>query len=206
MNKIIPIIISVGSLLVVSCNNNTSHVDEHGSMNHMDTVHMQQQSVADSDIKTVTINFSIVDPAVSSFMNSMAKDYLSVKNALINSDESLASGAAEKMNLAMKTFDKSLLTTEQKKVYDDIAEDLKEHAEHIAKSKIEHQRLHFSMMSDDMYDMVKAFGAGMTLYHERCPMYNDNKGAMWLSESKVIRNPYYGDKMMTCGNVIEMFK
>ncbi|MBK8611769.1 MAG: DUF3347 domain-containing protein [Chitinophagaceae bacterium] len=29
------------------------------------------------------------------------------------------------------------------------------------------------MMSKDMYDMVKAFGAGMTLYHDHCPMYNE---------------------------------
>ena len=106
----------------------------------------------------------------------------------------------------MKGFDKSLLTAEQKKVYDDIESDLKEHAEHIAKSKIDHQREHFSTMSTDVYDLVKAFGAGMTLYHDHCPMANDNKGAMWLSESKDIRNPYFGEKMMTCGSVEEMFK
>ena len=62
------------------------------------------------------------------------------------------------------------------------------------------------MMSKDMYDMVKAFGAGMALYHDHCPMAQDNKGAMWLSETKEIRNPYFGDKMMTCGSVEEMMK
>jgi len=54
--------------------------------------------------------------------------------------------------------------------------------------------------------MVKAFGSGMTLYHDHCPMYDNNKGAMWLSETREIRNPYFGDKMMTCGSVKEMFK
>ena len=41
----------------------------------------------------------------------------------------------------------------------------------------------------------------MALYHDHCPMAQDNKGAMWLSETKEIRNPYFGDKMMTCGSV-----
>ncbi|NNC61403.1 MAG: DUF3347 domain-containing protein, partial [Eudoraea sp.] len=34
-----------------------------------------------------------------------------------------------------------------------------------------------------------------------CPMANSNKGADWLSSSKEIRNPYYGEAMLTCGSV-----
>jgi hypothetical protein len=34
-------------------------------------------------------------------------------------------------------------------------------------------------------------------------MAQDGKGAMWLSESKEIKNPYFGDKMMECGSVEE---
>lgn len=58
-----------------------------------------------------------------------------------------------------------MLTANQKKVYDDIESDLKEHAKHISKGKIDHQREHFALMSKEMYDMAKAFGAGMILYH-----------------------------------------
>jgi hypothetical protein len=134
----------------------------------------------------------------------MVMDYLAVKNALTAGNETAAATASGKMYDAMKGFDKSLLNADQKKVYDDIEDDLKEHAEHISKSKIDHQREHFATMSKDMYDMVKAFGAGMTLYHDHCPMYND--GSMWLSETKEIKNPFYGDKMMTCGSVEEMMK
>lgn len=39
-----------------------------------------------------------------------------------------------------------------------------------------------------------------------CPMYNDNKGALWLSESKDIKNLYYGNKMVECGEVKEVIK
>jgi Cu(I)/Ag(I) efflux system membrane fusion protein len=29
----------------------------------------------------------------------------------------------------------------------------------------------------------------------------DNKGAYWLSDQAKIRNPYFGDKMLECGEV-----
>ena len=109
---------------------------------------------------------------------------------------------------AMTKVDKSFLTADQKKVYDDIEQDLKEHAEHIGKSSgdIKHQREHFVMMSDDVYDLVKAFGGGQPLYHDHCPMANDNKGAMWLSETKEVKNPYFGGKMNECVKVQEVIK
>jgi hypothetical protein len=94
-------------------------------------------------------------------------------------------------------------------VYDDIEEELKEHAEHIGKNgdKIEHQREHFAMMSEVIYELVKAFGAGQPIYHDHCPMYNENKGgAMWLSEMKELNNPYFGAKMPKCGKVEEVIK
>jgi len=32
-------------------------------------------------------------------------------------------------------------------------------------------------------------------------MFNDGKGANWLSESKAISNPYLGKSMLNCGTV-----
>jgi hypothetical protein len=32
-------------------------------------------------------------------------------------------------------------------------------------------------------------------------MANENNGADWISAEKNIRNPYFGDKMLTCGTV-----
>ncbi len=202
--KKLMLIFTVTAFGFISCNDNTSKTDDPVSRNQMDSVPIQPNKTTESDIKMVPASFTTVDPAVSAFMKSMVQNYIDVKNALVGDNESAAKSASDKMYTAMKDFDKSLLTSEQKKVYDDVEADLKEHTEHIAKNKLEHQRDHFSMMSEDMYNLVKAFGAGMTLYHDHCPMYKD--GSMWLSETKEIRNPYYGDKMMTCGSAMEMFK
>jgi len=112
------------------------------------------------------------------------------------------------MESTIKKLDKSFLTADQKKVWDGFEDDLREHAEHIGKNagNIKHQREHFSMMSEDVYDLVKAFGGGRAIYHDHCPMYNEGKGAIWLSETKEVRNPYFGAKMPTCGTVEEVIQ
>ena len=203
MKNLIFVFSIITTLAVVSCNSNSSSKDNISNMEH-DSMPVQENTIADMNMKVVATTFTNVDPAFSIYMQSLVKDYLALKNALINENETAASSTTVKMDKALKGIDKSLLSEEQKKVYNEIEEDLKEHVEHISKSKIEHQREHFAMMSKDMYDLVKAFGAGMTLYHDHCPMYKD--GSMWLSESKDIKNPFYGDKMMTCGSVEEMMK
>ena len=135
-------------------------------------------------------------------------DYLNLKNALANDNSQAAANAANELLEAMSKIDKSSLTEGQKKVYADVADDAKEMAEHISKSadKIDHQREHFDMLSQDIYDVVKAFGTGQTLYRDFCPMYNDNKGAYWISETKEIKNPYLGKERPTCGEVKEEIK
>jgi hypothetical protein len=107
---------------------------------------------------------------------------------------------------AISKVDKSLFTADQKKVYDSIEDDLKENAKHIGASgsSIEHQREHFSTMSEEVYNMVKSFGGGQTLYRDDCSMANDNEGATWLSEMKEVKNPYFGGKMNSCVKVREV--
>jgi Cu(I)/Ag(I) efflux system membrane fusion protein len=69
---------------------------------------------------------------------------------------------------------------------------------------IESQRKAFSTLSDNLYRSIKAFGlGGKEAYYDFCPMAFDNKGGYWLSDQKQIRNPYFGDKMLTCGAVQE---
>ena len=134
--------------------------------------------------------------------------YLHLKNALANDDSKAAANAGDEIVQEIKKIDKSALSPEQRKVYEDVEGDANEHAEHIGSNggNIKHQREHFDILSKDMYDLVKAFGAGQTLYQDSCPMYNNKKGATWLSETKEIKNPYMGKEMATCGEVKEEIK
>lgn len=136
-------------------------------------------------------------------INEVVSGYLSLKNALTDDNEKDAAAAASQVNAALANLDESAFTAEQKKVYDEVKDDIKEHAEHIASksSDIAHQREHFDLLSQDVIDLVGAMGSSQTLYKDFCPMYNNKKGAYWLSETKEIKNPYYGKEMLTCGEV-----
>ena len=124
---------------------------------------------------------------------------------MANDNGNDAASAGKQISEAMTKLDAASFSTDQKKVYDEVKDDMKEHAEHISANagKIEHQREHFDILSKDMYDLVKVSKPSQTLYLDHCPMYNDNKGANWLSEVKEIKNPYLGKKMPDCGTVKE---
>ncbi|RYY68280.1 MAG: DUF3347 domain-containing protein [Chitinophagaceae bacterium] len=127
--------------------------------------------------------------------------YLHLKNALTNDNGKEAAEGGKQLHDAMLKLDNATFAADQKKVYDEVKDDIKEHAEHISTNaeKIAHQREHFDMLSKDMYDLIKSTKPSQTLYKDHCPMFNDGKGAIWLSEEKEIKNPYYGKKMLTCG-------
>lgn len=73
-----------------------------------------------------------------------------------------------------------------------------------AASDIETQRGAFSALNNTFIGLVKASGMSSGELHvEFCPMALDNTGARWISRSKEIRNPYFGDAMLTCGSVEE---
>lgn len=127
--------------------------------------------------------------------------YLQLKNALVEDDSKKAANAGEILLDAFSNFDMAKLTEEQHKEYMEIIENAKEQAEHIVKSPIDHQREHFEVLSNDVNDLITLVGTDKHLYQDFCPMYNNGKGAIWLSETKEIKNPYYGNKMLNCGKV-----
>ncbi|MFH6988181.1 DUF3347 domain-containing protein [Flavobacterium collinsii] len=133
----------------------------------------------------------------------IVNNYLALKNALTKDDTKGAADAGKALHAAFNKVNPDLIDAKIKADYLDIADDAKEHAEHIGANggNIEHQREHFALLSKDINDVVKVFGTSKTLYQDYCPMYDGGKGAIWVSETKEIKNPYYGSKMLTCGSM-----
>lgn len=181
---------------LAACNNDTTTTAKETST-----------ATADSS-KTQSATNNTPAPNSKAPTNDIVTAYLHIKNGLANDNGADAASGGNAFVDALSKVDKSSMSAEQKKSFEDIADDAKEMAEHIGKNadKIDHQREHFDMLSKDMYDMVKSLGAGQTLYQDFCPMYNDKKGATWLSETKDIKNPYMGKKMTDCGTVKEEIK
>lgn len=76
----------------------------------------------------------------------------------------------------------------------------------IKKAKnLEMLRANFKSFNNEFIELVKAQnGSAKTVYVQFCPMADNNKGAFWLSDSEKIRNPYFGNQMLSCGLVKEI--
>ncbi|WP_416441688.1 DUF3347 domain-containing protein [Leeuwenhoekiella sp. A16] len=128
-------------------------------------------------------------------------NYIKIKNALVADNQEDAAEAGGMLMADLKDFDKSKYSSDKQRELTDIIEDATEHAEHISESPMEHQREHFDILSKDMIDMIAITGTSKKLYQDFCPMYNNNKGAQWLSSTEEIKNPYMGSKMPGCGKM-----
>ncbi|MGB8705469.1 MAG: DUF3347 domain-containing protein, partial [Gillisia sp.] len=130
----------------------------------------------------------------------LINDYLDLKNALVADNSLEATKSAKKILDALAHFDPSGYPEKQIELKH-ILGDLKVYSEEIAMSegKLQHQREQFEMLSKNMLALIKITGSDKTLYQDFCPMFNNGKGAVWLSEMKEIKNPYYGRKMPGCG-------
>ncbi|HSC52017.1 MAG TPA: DUF3347 domain-containing protein [Phnomibacter sp.] len=208
MKKISIAVIALSAIILSACNSggNTSEHEGHDMSKMGDTTNAATTN--DKEAKLVAVKFTDVDIKVAASIKETVDHYLHVKNALAsdNADEAAKGGKA--MVSTLSKLDKSLFTADQKNAFDEIQDDLKEHAEHIGKNAgdIKHQREHFIGMSEDIYTLVTNFGGGRVLYHDHCPMVQDNKGAMWVSEIKDIKNPYFGAQMPNCGSVEEVIQ
>lgn len=132
--------------------------------------------------------------------------YFELKDALVKSDATIAATKAAALLKLLNDIKMETLGSNHV-AYMSVEKELKLHAEHISESKdIAHQRDHFSSLSTSIYKLIKEAKATTTVYYQHCPMYNDGKGANWLSKEAGIKNPYYGNMMLTCGKVQETIK
>ena len=138
-------------------------------------------------------------------LNTVFDQYIVLKNAFVQSDVKKVKLAAQKVQQALANVDMKLLSGDAHMLWMDLSNNLDKQIKIIpASEKIEEQRIAFSVFSDQFYKAIKAFGLmGKTAYYQFCPMAFNNKGANWLSESKTVRNPYFGEKMMDCGETKE---
>lgn len=129
----------------------------------------------------------------------ITKNYLALKNSLITSDSLAVVKNAEALKNSLKNFKFKKLTLEQmnaatttRKAISDLA------AEMAATKNINKQRKIFESLSVKYWDVASKFkAADATLYLQVCPM----TGAVWTSDSKEIKNPYYPKNMLTCGEI-----
>lgn len=133
----------------------------------------------------------------------LASSYLTLKDALVSTNSEEAKKEINEVSVLLNKVDMSLVKDDAHSYWMEQLTAIQVHSEKIAASDdIEEQRKQFDFLSQALIKSVKVFGIEeATLYVQHCPMANDNNGADWLSSEEEIRNPYFGDKMLTCGSV-----
>ena len=136
------------------------------------------------------------------------ENYLKMKNAFVASDAQKVSNEAQKVENAIHSVDMELLKGDAHMAWMDQLKTLNSEIKTIAgSSDIEKQRQAFSKFNEAFYKSLKLFGLkNDTAYYQYCPMASDNKGAYWLSETTEIRNPYFGEDMLECGETRDTIK
>lgn len=164
-----------------------------------------QKNKQEGTVKTESTTEAATQSSFS--IDKIVKNYLAIKNSLANDDSDAAADAGKVLSETLAKTDMEKVSADQMETYMSIADDAKEHADHISSNagKIEHQREHFVTLSKDMEDLIQLFGTNQKLYLDFCPMADDNKGAVWISETKEITNPYFGKDMATCGSIKKEF-
>ncbi|MFB6318584.1 efflux RND transporter periplasmic adaptor subunit [Saccharicrinis sp. FJH54] len=148
------------------------------------------------------------DPEFQSQLITVYHSYLKMKDAFVASDPGLISKEAADVISAMGKVDMELLKGESHMVWMNQLKVLKQKLSDISGSNdLEKQRAAFVGFNETFYKTVKTFDLkDITTYYQFCPMANNDKGAFWFSNSEDIRNPYFGEDMLTCGATEEVLK
>lgn len=131
--------------------------------------------------------------------------YILMKNAFVASDATEIQSRAKEVGSALQDADMELLAGESHMKWMQFLETLKSEVSSISGTlDLPKQRKAFCIFNDAFYKAVKTFGLPeQTVYYQYCPMANGDQGAYWLSEIKEIRNPYFGEEMLSCGETRE---
>ncbi|MCC5914702.1 MAG: DUF3347 domain-containing protein [Balneolaceae bacterium] len=137
-------------------------------------------------------------------MADLLEHYFDLKDALVESDAELAASRAEVFLAAAEDVESGSLNDETNALWIAFSDVITERTrEMVGEDDVEAQRYQFEYISESMIEMVESFRpVGFTIYHQSCPMVRDGS-ADWLSREEEIRNPYHGDRMMNCGEIIQ---
>jgi len=167
-------------------------------------VNLKQVENKNLPIISESNQFVNVDLAFKNQLQNVFLQYLPLKDALIDSDVTVANMVANELLKTINNVDKSLLNGKTQTAWMKDLILLESYSQEISNEEdIEKIRTQFSFLGDQLYHSLKKFQVQIDGYRLYCPMANNNQGLFWLSDSDKVLNPYFGDAMLTCGTVEE---
>ncbi len=148
-----------------------------------------------------------VPPEFSARVGALLERYFSLEDALAADDFSAAGKALEGMKELLSSMTGKALTFKDRPSWTRERKLLLEALEKASSAPdLKSLREAFAPLSDLVSRAVRDWGAGGKgkVYRIFCPMAFGGKGAFWLQPDDQVRNPYYGPKMLKCGEVKEV--
>jgi len=135
-------------------------------------------------------------------------DYIKLKDALVKDDSKKVAGESKSLLDHLSKVDMKLLTANEAHTHwMSLENQIKIAATSISNtSKIAAQRTYFKNLSSHLTNAIEVFGINKKVYHQFCPMADNDKGAYWLSKEEKVINPYFGDAMLKCGSVKQIIE
>jgi Cu(I)/Ag(I) efflux system membrane fusion protein len=141
-------------------------------------------------------------------LTSVYSVHLELQNAFLASDPMKVKESVSPVKSAIGNVDMSLVEGDMHNFWMESLKALNASLDRIKSSDdLEVQRLAYADFNDELYKDIKMFGVSeVKIYYQFCPMARNGEGAYWLSETEEIKNPYYGEAMLTCGETIEVIQ
>ncbi len=169
---------SILSVFVLfSCGNEVKKTEPELEVVTVDTSEKEVYKAAPTEV-------TFTDPKVAD----VYQNYINLKTALVNTDAGQTSKEATELMTSLANIG--------------VEEDVLLAANQILDATdVEVQRRAFVAVTTAVEKMIEGKIESGVVYKQYCPMAFDFKGGFWLSNSKEINNPYFGDKMLKCGKV-----
>jgi hypothetical protein len=150
---------------------------------------------------TVSTQLVFAQDSKSTVLTPLLSSYYDIKDALVKSNSADAAIHAGEFLKTVNSVEMKLLPAADMNALMAAQEKLAFDARHISESKdIARQREHFANFSANFFKLAKAAKlTDQAVYYAYCPM----KKSYWLSADAAIKNPYFGNQMLTCGKVTE---
>ncbi len=120
-------------------------------------------------------------------------NYLAIKAAMVNTSGTKTEDAAKKLVEDLKTDEKYQLIRQIASLISSTTD-------------IKKQREFFVGLTEETLKILQKDLNSGQIFLQYCPMAFEGEGGYWLSNSSEIRNPYFGDIMLACGEVSKVLK
>ena len=141
-------------------------------------------------------------------LNEVFIKYIALKDAFVKEESNNIISQSEKIGTILSKVDIKLLENKESQTFwMSLEKQLRVAVSSILKTTaIKEQRNHFKQVSASLIEALQVFGVNEKVFVAFCPMADSNKGAYWLSIEKKVINPYFGNKMLTCGEVKQVIE